>query len=133
MKFRVRKAPAVLACLALAGVGFVPSSASADGGRKPLNGIKHIVVIYEENHSFDNLYGRWGDVDGQHVIGLDDANAANTTQIDQGGAPYSCLLMTDVNLMSPPLSPDPTMAQTRRPAIPPVRMRSSRAIAVAKP
>jgi phospholipase C len=24
-----------------------------------LKGIEHIVVIYEENHSFDNLYGGW--------------------------------------------------------------------------
>jgi phospholipase C len=106
MKIRVRRAPALLACLAMVGVGLAPTSATADGGRKPLNGIKHIVVIYEENHSFDNLYGNWGDVNGHHVIGLDDATAANTTQIDQSGAPYQCLLMTDVNLMSPPLSPD---------------------------
>ena len=32
-------------------------------------GYKHLVVIYEENHSFDNLYGAWGDVNGQHVDG----------------------------------------------------------------
>src|SRR3954454_23750769 len=25
---------------------------------------KHVVVIYEENHSFDNLYGGWGKVEG---------------------------------------------------------------------
>jgi hypothetical protein len=34
---------------------------------------------------------------------------------------------------SPPLSPEPTTAQTRRPAIPPDRLTNSRAIAVAKP
>ena len=34
------------------------------------------MVIYEENHSFDNLYGTWGDVSGQHVEGLADATAA---------------------------------------------------------
>ncbi len=28
---------------------------------------KHLVVIYEENHSFDNLYGSWGRVNGRHV------------------------------------------------------------------
>src|SRR5689334_19032711 len=39
-------------------------------------GYKHLVVIYEENHSFDNLYGTWGDVRGQHVEGLADASAA---------------------------------------------------------
>ena len=33
-------------------------------------GYKHLVVIYEENHSFDNLYGGWGRVNGQHVDGL---------------------------------------------------------------
>lgn len=25
-------------------------------------GYKHLVVIYQENHSFDNLYGSWGSV-----------------------------------------------------------------------
>ena len=100
-----RTAPALLACLTVAGVVLVPSSASADHER-PLDGFEHIVVIYEENHSFDNLYGNWGDVNGQHVMGLSDATAANTTQVDQAGAAYPCLLMSDVNLMSPPLTPD---------------------------
>ncbi|HEY0520526.1 MAG TPA: alkaline phosphatase family protein [Ilumatobacteraceae bacterium] len=86
-------------------VALVPSTASADHER-PLDGIKHLVVIYEEKHSFDNLYGMWGSVNGHHVIGLDDATPANTTQVDEAGNPYNCLLMSDVNLMSPPLSPD---------------------------
>ena len=64
-------------------------------------GYKHLVVIYEENHSFDNLYGSWGSVNGQHVTGLADATDANTTQVDQHGAPYDCLLQDDVNLTSP--------------------------------
>ncbi|OOK84256.1 hypothetical protein BZL29_0108 [Mycobacterium kansasii] len=34
---------------------------------------------------------------------------------------------------SPPLSPDPTTAHTRRPATPPVRWVSSRMISVANP
>ncbi|MEY2524332.1 MAG: hypothetical protein QOJ66_2897 [Ilumatobacteraceae bacterium] len=100
-----RTAPALLASLTVAGVALIPSSASADHGG-PLDGYKHVVVIYEENHSFDNLYGSWGDVNGQHLIGLGDATDANTTQVDQSGTPYPCLLMSDVNLMSPPLSPD---------------------------
>src|SRR5919201_5647858 len=37
--------------------------------------IKHIVVIYEENHSFDNLYGGWEGVNGRA-----NADAAHTTQ-----------------------------------------------------
>ena len=37
-----------------------PSEADA----KELGKINHIVVIYEENHSFDNLYGGWEGVNG---------------------------------------------------------------------
>src|SRR6476620_7117491 len=66
--------------------------------RGPLGHFKHLVVIYEENHSFDNLYGLWGSVIGQHVIGLSDADAAHTTQIAQDGAKYTCLKQLDVNL-----------------------------------
>src|SRR5213076_3633701 len=60
-------------------------------------GINHIVVIYEENHSFDNLYGGW-----EGVNGLANAAAANTTQIRQAGTPFLCLQQNDVNLTSPP-------------------------------
>ncbi len=67
--------------------------------QKGLNAINHIVVIYEENHSFDNLYGGW-----ERVNGRANATAANTTQITQGGVPYQCLLQNDVNLTSPPLA-----------------------------
>jgi acid phosphatase len=63
----------------------------------PLHRIKHIVVVYEENHSFDNLYGGW-----EGVNGLAGADAAHTTQVDQAGAPYKCLRQVDVNLTSPP-------------------------------
>src|SRR5438045_9434936 len=62
--------------------------------------IDHVVVIYEENHSFDNLYGGWEGVDG-----LRNADKAHTTQVSQGGQPYECLLQNDVNLTSPPLDP----------------------------
>jgi phospholipase C len=36
----------------------------ASDGEDGLSGINHIVVIYEENHSFDNLYGGWEGVNG---------------------------------------------------------------------
>jgi len=67
-------------------------------------GYKHLVVIYEENHSFDNLYGGWGSVNGRHVEGRSDASVARQTQVDQNGDAYGCLLQDDVNLTSPPLS-----------------------------
>jgi acid phosphatase len=72
-------------------VGATSSSASADR----LSRINHIVVIYEENHSFDNLYGGW-----EGVNGLAAADPAHTTQVDQGGTPFACLLQNDVNLAS---------------------------------
>jgi len=89
---RIGVAVALLALVAVA----APVSAAPDKG--PLGQFKNIVVIYEENHSFDNLYGLWGDVNGQHVVGLDDADAAHTTQVDWTGRPYDCLLQTDVSL-----------------------------------
>ena len=100
-RFRAFGASLALASLTLTAAG--PAVAATDG---PLGHFKHIVVIYEENHSFDNLYGHWGDVAGQHVTGVSDADAAHTTQVAQDGTPYDCLLMSDVNFMSPPLSPD---------------------------
>lgn len=68
-------------------------------------GIKHLVVIYQENHSFDNLYGGWDAVEGQTVNGLSNATPDKTIQVRQDNAtPYGCLLQQDVNLTSPPLS-----------------------------
>ena len=57
------------------------------------------MVIYEENHSFDNLYGGW-----EGVNGLANADAAHTTQVNQAGNAYTCLKQDDVNLTSPPLA-----------------------------
>src|SRR6266852_5353743 len=71
----------------------------ADGLRNnTLSKIRHLVVIYQENHSFDNLYGAWEGVNGRAS-----ADPAQTIQIGQGGVPYSCLLQNEVNLASPQL------------------------------
>src|SRR4051812_23951145 len=43
-------------------------------------GFKHLVVIYEENHSFDNLYGHWGRVGHEDVDGVAQATPERTTQ-----------------------------------------------------
>jgi acid phosphatase len=64
---------------------------------------RHVVVLYEENHSFDNLYGQWGRVGSDSVDGLPDAQRRHTVQIAQDGTRYKCLLQDDVNLTSPPL------------------------------
>jgi phospholipase C len=64
-------------------------------------GYQNLVVIYEENHSFDNLYGSWGTVGKDRVDGLE-----SVPQVAQDGTRYGCLLQKDVNLTSP--TPLPT-------------------------
>src|SRR4051794_29939042 len=59
--------------------------------------VKHIVVIYEENHSFDNLYGGW-----EGVRGLSTAPAEKKTQVNEGGGLYTSLMQTDA---TPPALP----------------------------
>jgi len=76
----------------------VRSRASSAPGSDRLARIQHIVVIYEENHSFDNLYGSW-----EGVNGIDAATAATKIQVGQAGGPYTCLKQNDPNLTSPPL------------------------------
>ncbi len=97
-----RRAAAIVASAALIAMGAAPAAQAKSWhgrhGAKPLGDAKRLVVIYEENHSFDNLYGGWGPVNGQHVIGRSDADAAHTTQVSQAGTPYSCLKQNDVNL-----------------------------------
>src|SRR4029077_1648868 len=80
------------------------TGASEAAGRSRMGNlakIRHIVVIYQENHSFDNLYGGWEGVDGRA-----NADSAHTIQVGQAGIPYTCLLQNDFSLTSPPLSPD---------------------------
>ena len=63
-----------------------------------LNQFNQIVVIFQENHSFDNLYGLWGRVGHTAVDGLPMADLAHSVQVRQDGqTPYSCLLQNDVN------------------------------------
>ena len=96
----VVSAAVVLSSAALSG-----SALAAD--RENLDRIDHIVVIYQENHSFDNLYGGWEGVNGRGA-----ADAAHTIQVGQAGAPYACLRQNDVNLASPPQPADCTDTTT---------------------
>jgi LPXTG-motif cell wall-anchored protein len=63
------------------------------------NPINHIVVIYLENHSFDNLYGSFPGANGL-------ANAGSTaTQIDKNGTVYATLPQP-INSNLKPSGPD---------------------------
>jgi len=77
-------------------VALVPSVANANA-HSDLDAIKHLVVIYEENHSFDNLFGGWEGVNG---IGAA-ARSGHVTQNAVDGSALPCLPQNDVNLSSP--------------------------------
>src|ERR1700730_16348726 len=100
----------ITALLAMVSISVWPSVAYAHEDQGPLGAIKHIVVIYEENHSFDNLYGGWEGVNGR-------ANATNSTQLNQAGTPYACLLQNHVTLTSPPLAADCAAATSTTPGM----------------
>src|SRR5262245_33483241 len=85
----VAAAAAVLAIVGLA----APAAQAKPKPQGP--SIDHIVVIYEENHSFDNLFGGW-----ERVNGL--ADAVPQAQIAPDGTTLPCLPQNDVNLTSPP-------------------------------
>jgi len=89
--------------LALTGTPAASAGVHHDRGPTVVGPYKHLVVIYEENHSFDNLYGSWGRVGRDRVDGLGSASPQHTIQVDQNGTPYRCLKQVDVNLTSPPL------------------------------
>jgi acid phosphatase len=80
------------------------SAGNAGKRSRGLNRAKHIVVIYEENHSFDNLYGKW-----EGVNGLRRADRLHRRQVKQDRKPFRCLPQNDVNLdanlIPPPLTP----------------------------
>lgn len=54
--------------------------------QEPLSKIEHIIVIYAENRSFDNLYGLF-----PHANGINQATPEQTTQLDHDGKPFHIL------------------------------------------
>src|SRR5256885_7951556 len=107
-RVRIIVPAAVVSLLALTALPAAGTESNRDDSS--LNKIKHIVVIYEENHSFDNLYGTWEGVNGRS-----NAPSAKTLQVGQTTGAYTCLMQNDVNLTSPPLAADCTDATTATP------------------
>jgi phospholipase C len=71
---------------ALAAVTYLGISAYRYPEAPAINQVQHVVVIYMENHSFDNLYGQFKGADG-----LGDAKKENIIQLDAEGKPYATL------------------------------------------
>jgi acid phosphatase len=63
---------------------------------------KHLVVLWMQNNSFDKLFGTWGQVNGDQVDGIAQATPDRTTQVNQDGKPFSCLMFNDYNLLQSP-------------------------------
>src|ERR1051326_7074642 len=86
-----------VALAAALSIGLAPMAQAQSNGLQKLN---HIVVIYQENWSFDSLYGHFPGANG-----LDNAGAA-ATQVDKNGEPYPTLPQP-LNTSFSPAIPDP--------------------------
>ena len=87
------------------------SALKADGnwsypGSDPLQKVHHIVVIYQENWSFDSLYGQFPGVDGLQ-------NGFDTLpQVDKSSGYSNLIYATSVPLTGSPAAPDPQFPNT---------------------
>src|SRR4051812_24574149 len=98
---QVRLVLASLFAFALCAIGLQPLVA-AQGS---IQNINHVIVIYQENWSFDGLYGKSPGANGI-------ANAGNATkQVDKDGKPYAPLPQPIDNTPKPPI-PDPRFPAT---------------------
>ena len=97
MKYRlmsgqaVRHAGLILSGLSILLVAVGPAPQPAAGAAAitqpaDVSRIKHLVVLYLENHSFDNLYGAFPGANG-----LTQATAAQRQQVRRDGTPYTVL------------------------------------------
>ncbi len=92
------RATLVVACAALA-LGLLPAAARSESPAG-LAQIDHIIVIYLENHSFDNLYGRFPGANGL-------ANAGDgAIQRDKDGKVFATLPPA-IDVGRKPPAPDP--------------------------
>src|SRR6266481_2120098 len=84
-----------LASLSLALAAFIAAAPLLHAQTNGLQKINHIVVIYQENWSFDSLYGKFPGANGF------DQAAATTPQVDKDGTPFVTLPQPLNTLFSP--------------------------------
>jgi acid phosphatase len=83
------KRPLLVSALALALTACAaPPSTERRVSDAPLQRVQHLVVIYAENHSFDNLYGLFPGADG-----IANATPEQRTQLDHDGTPLRELVV----------------------------------------
>src|SRR2546423_1679821 len=76
-----------------------PVPAAAATGADVLSRVQHLVVIYQENWSFDSLYGKFPGANGIAGAG------ATARQVDATGQPYAALPQPINTNLKPP-APD---------------------------
>jgi phospholipase C len=91
---RLLLAPVAAALALLAGCTTAPAAGGADAA---VQRVGHVVVVFAENHSFDNLYGLFPGADG-----VANATPAQYTQLDHDGTPLRELIT-----FGPDGKPDP--------------------------
>jgi phospholipase C len=79
-------------CATPAAVRSTPTAAAPSADAAKLQRVQHLVVIYAENHSFDNLYGLFPGADG-----VANASALAKTQLDHDGTPLKELIVFGPN------------------------------------
>src|SRR5215468_6871544 len=101
--YRLISAPAlvVLVTFALLSIALLPvrgmqaRAAIQEELESKINRVNHIIVVYQENWSFDSLYGKFPGANGL-------ANASSTIpQVDKNGAPITVLPQPINNNVSP--------------------------------
>jgi phospholipase C len=70
----------------MAGITYLAISGYRSEKPRGIKKVQHVVVIYMENHSFDNLYGQFEGADG-----LNNAQLKNITQLNADGQPFTVL------------------------------------------
>src|SRR5436305_7428337 len=93
MRFRLLTLALALAVAVIV----APSAGAQTDGLQKLN---HVVVIYQENWSFDSLYGKFPGANGFDQAG------ATTPQVDKDGKPFASLPQP-LNTSFNPAIPDP--------------------------
>jgi phospholipase C len=79
------------------------SAAAPASSQQDIQKVGHVVIIYMENHSFDNLYGQFPGADG-----ISSATPGETTQVDLNGQPYAYLPAIQGNSSFPTNLPNGT-------------------------
>src|SRR3954452_3564210 len=91
---RLLAAAGLIAITGLAPLGHSVAAQTAG----PLDKINHIIVIYQENWSFDGLYGNFPGANGLSNAG------DKATQVDKNGQPYATLPQPIDTTQRPPVA-----------------------------